>query len=570
MPGYLICEDGPLAQRIFTFDEGDNWIIGRDGDLCTFVLEDPMVSRKHISVFFEDNAYFIQNESSTNPALLNDAPLEEKTKISEDDLVQIGNNTFRFTTKLPEKEELSKVITPKESAEEPLTLGHFSREESPSAKWMLKVISGPAAGASFPLSPGETYVIGSDSRTSDILLHDLSISKTHARITLSPTGQAAVIDLQSRNGVYINGKKIETDTVLKSSDQITLGTTSLLFIDMDLTRDTIYSPGVANVYNTEGSIFADVEEKETSKNWKDTFIPTKHLAVASVFSMFICIGLLSMLALFRSTGVEIPSIDETKEIRSAISHFKAVEFNYNPNTSTLFLTGHVLNEINYSELTYRLKNIPFIASLDDNVIIDSIVCNNINALLLKNPTWQSILMTAREPGVFILSGYIKNESDRADLTDFINKYFNYLNLLENQVVAEDTLNIQIESLLIENGFANVQMQQTNGQLILSGRAHENDKASLSNLVASLNHIHGVRVVQNFVILTSKSSSAIDITSKYTVTGSSKFGNISQFVLINGKILGVNDTLDGMVIGSISNNQIFLHQGGVKYKIDFNE
>ena len=114
------------------------------------------------------------------------------------------------------------------------------------------------------------------------------------------------------------------------------------------------------------------------------------------------------------------------------------------------------------------------------------------------------------------------------------------------------------------------MQQTNGQLILSGRAHENDKASLSNLVASLNHIHGVRVVQNFVILTSKSSSAIDITSKYTVTGSSKFGNISQFVLINGKILGVNDTLDGMVIGSISNNQIFLHQGGVKYKIDFNE
>ncbi len=568
MPGYLICEDGPLSEWIFTFDEGDNWLIGRDKDLCTFVLEDPMVSRKHLSVFFEDNAYFIQNESSTNPALLNDTPLEEKTKLSEDDLVQIGNNTFRFSLHLPQKEkEIQKTL--EDEVHAPLTLGHFARESTLLSKWMIKVISGPAAGAGFPLAEGESFVIGSDTQ-SDILLHDLSISKTHARITLSKTGEAAIIDLQSRNGVYVNGRKIEKDTILKPLDQITLGNTSILFIDTEQTRDTIYSPGVSNIYNTEGSLFDDIEESQESKNWKDTFIPTKHLAVASVFSVFICIGIISILALFRSTGVESPLIDETKQIHSAISHFKGVEFNYNPNTSTLFLTGHVLNEINYNELTYRLKNIPYIATLDDNVIIDSIVCTNMNALLLKNPTWQSILMTAREPGVFLLTGYIQNENDRADLTDFINKYFNYLNLLENQVVAEDTLNTHIESMLMEQGFANVQMQQTNGQLILSGRAHENDKKNLDTLIATMNHIHGIRVVQNFVIYTTKSSSAIDITSKYRVTGSSKFGNINQFVLINGKILGVNDTLDGMVIGSISNNQISLHQGGVKYKIDFNE
>jgi len=569
MKGFLICEDGPLGEWVFTFDEGNHWTIGRDKDVCTFVLQDPMVSRKHLSIFFENDTYFIQNESSTNPALLNESPIEEKTPLTEDDLIQIGNNTFRFSLSLPEKQQQEELAFSKQEPSTPLTLGHFTKSHTPS-KWVLKVMNGSATGATFPLVEGESYVIGSDSEHSDILLHDLSVSKAHARITLSSSGEVALIDLQSRNGVFVQGKKIASDRVLHPFDQIHLGNTSILFLDMDQTRETIYSPGISTPFPSEDSIFSEEKKEEKPPHWKDTFIPTKHLALASVFSAFICIGIISMLALFRSSSVEPPSVDESMQIQSAVSHFQAVEFNYNKTTSTLFLTGHVLNEISYSELSYRLKNIPYIGTIDDNVIIDSIVCSNINALLSKNPQWQSVLMTARDPGEFLLTGYIQTEEERASLTDFINNYFDYLNLLQNQVVAQDSLNAHIESMLLDKGFANVVIQQTNGQLILSGRADEADKETFTQLVEEILHVQGIRVVQNFVLFTTKSSSAIDITSKYQVTGSSKFGNANQFVLINGKILGVNDTLDGMIISSISNNQILLQQGGIKYKIDFNE
>jgi type III secretion system YscD/HrpQ family protein len=571
MTGYLVCEDGPLAEWIFTFDEVNHWMIGRDGDLCTFVLEDPMVSRKHLSIFYEDDIYYAQNESSTNPALLNDKALEEKTELSEDDLIQIGNNIFRFTTSLPNKEEQGSTapIPPKE-IEPALTLGHFPTDTESESKCLIKVINGPGAGASFPLSPSSTYVIGSDSSTADILLHDLSISKSHARITLSENGETSIIDLESKNGVFVDGKKIDSDKILNPEDLIILGTTSLLFINMDQTRDTIYSPGAEYSLHPEKSIFSEDEQEEESKDWKETFIPTKHLAVASVFSIFICVGIISLLALFRSGNVENLLVDETADIRSAISHFGEVEFNYNKDSATLFLTGHVLTDVDYSELLYRLRNIPYITNTDDNVVIDELVSENINALILKNPAWNSVLVTAREPGRYLLTGYIQSEKERAELTDFMNKYFTYLNLLHNQIVVEDTLVAHINTILLENGFANVVVEQNMGQIILSGRAHEKERGSYEAVLSKINTVHGVRVLNNFVIFTTANTASIDLSSKYKVTGSSKFGNKNQFVLIGGKILGVDDTLDGMIISKILGKEILLHKEGVKYKIDFND
>ena len=59
--------------------------IGRDEDLCTFTLEDPMVSRKHLAISLENDDYYIENISSTNPLIVNDQTIDEKTKLSEDD-----------------------------------------------------------------------------------------------------------------------------------------------------------------------------------------------------------------------------------------------------------------------------------------------------------------------------------------------------------------------------------------------------------------------------------------------------------------------------------------------------
>ena len=50
MAGHLIAEEGPLAGLVISFEEGEEWLLGRDPDEATIVLEDPMVSRKHVSV----------------------------------------------------------------------------------------------------------------------------------------------------------------------------------------------------------------------------------------------------------------------------------------------------------------------------------------------------------------------------------------------------------------------------------------------------------------------------------------------------------------------------------------
>src|SRR5688572_11404718 len=56
----------------------------------------------------------------------------------------------------------------------------------------------------------------------DIVLPKGNISKRHSRIVLKD-GRFIIIDMQSTNGTYVNGKKITTPQVVKSTDKIYIG-----------------------------------------------------------------------------------------------------------------------------------------------------------------------------------------------------------------------------------------------------------------------------------------------------------------------------------------------------------
>ena len=133
-------------------------------DLCTFTLEDPMVSRKHLAISLENDDYYIENISSTNPLIVNDQTIDEKTKLSEDDLIQIGNHIFRFTHSLAITQEANEPIKNEDTNddENKLSLGNLAPNEPNRSKWMIKVISGPSSGGQFFLQPSKSYVIGSD------------------------------------------------------------------------------------------------------------------------------------------------------------------------------------------------------------------------------------------------------------------------------------------------------------------------------------------------------------------------------------------------------------------------
>jgi hypothetical protein len=99
---------------------------------------------------------------------------------------------------------------------------------APPAGLHLVVLTGPAAGARHPLAPEQTLGRG---RSASIVLPDATASRVHARLTLGPAG-ARVEDLRSKNGVRVNGVRIDRRPFpLRAGDELTVGETALALAD---------------------------------------------------------------------------------------------------------------------------------------------------------------------------------------------------------------------------------------------------------------------------------------------------------------------------------------------------
>ena len=581
MAGFLIAEEGPLAGLVVRMEEGDEWIIGRDPDVCFQVIEDPMVSRKHVIFHLSDEGYQIENLSAVNPATVNGKTVDTPTLLQEGDTVQIGSVFFRYTEKDPAEAPSQQQVEAVQDEtptiyEESDDLDALAFTGGADARWIIKIISGPNAGAEFGLHEESTYVIGKDPNTCDIIFQDLSVSRQHAEISVTGDGKVMIRDLGSRNKVLVNGLEIQEPTELSTQDLIALGTTSFLVIDREQTRETIVSPSAGFEYvspskeEKEEEIAKAAEAEVVKKDWKKMIIPTRHLVLAGIFALLLIIALGGVFSLFKSETVTVSVADESQEVSKALKSFPEVEFSYNPSSGKLFLLGHVMTEVDHQEMMYMLRSLHFVHSVDDNVIIDELVWEGTNALISKNPNWRGVNLTSIVPGHFVLRGYVQTLDEATKLAEYINLNFPYLDKLDNQVVVENTLEAQIQSLLLEKRLLNVTFQFSNGELILAGRVGSNHETDFNEAVKMLKKVKGVRMVKNFVVITSPTSDVINITSKYKVTGSSKLGNVSQYVVINGKILSSGDTLEGMKITSIEENSIFLEKDGIKYQINYNQ
>jgi adenylate cyclase len=61
------------------------------------------------------------------------------------------------------------------------------------------------------------------------VLPDRWISRNHAMFQGTDNGQFYLIDLGSRNGTFINGRRVSVPIILKDSDLLTFGQTELRF-----------------------------------------------------------------------------------------------------------------------------------------------------------------------------------------------------------------------------------------------------------------------------------------------------------------------------------------------------
>ena len=96
----------------------------------------------------------------------------------------------------------------------------------------LIVMSGRQEGKYCPLGH-RTTVIGRDEALLMQILDNM-VSRKHLQIRYDQdANRYFAYDMKSRNGVYVNNRKIEAATPLKDGDVILIGLTSLLFTDKD-------------------------------------------------------------------------------------------------------------------------------------------------------------------------------------------------------------------------------------------------------------------------------------------------------------------------------------------------
>jgi hypothetical protein len=87
--------------------------------------------------------------------------------------------------------------------------------------------------SSFPLTR-DSYTLGRH-RNNDIVINDAKVSGFHARIDRVPEG-FVLVDLNSRNGSFVNGSRIEQRT-LETGDELRLGAAKLAY-KVDCTSST--------------------------------------------------------------------------------------------------------------------------------------------------------------------------------------------------------------------------------------------------------------------------------------------------------------------------------------------
>src|SRR5262245_21085682 len=90
----------------------------------------------------------------------------------------------------------------------------------------LVVVGGPDQGRTFPLTEGQTLVIGRG-QTTETRLRDPHVSRTHCQVQFD-SGKVILKDAGSAGGTLVNGQRV-TERELRPGDVIRIGDTQIRF-----------------------------------------------------------------------------------------------------------------------------------------------------------------------------------------------------------------------------------------------------------------------------------------------------------------------------------------------------
>lgn len=626
MTAKLVAEEGILKDLVLSFDEGDQWVIGRDPDACQLIVEDPAASRKHAEARRTSEGIILENLSHTNPLQINDEPLTAPHLLQMGDMVKIGDTSFRFyvedeakifeentvknipegnqvpfPTQSPEKtdevdvqptqeeKEHVSIFEEEPPAEQP-ELAQINLDLMETGRWLLKVVAGPNNGAEFSMQTGKSYVIGTDPNSCDIVFYDNSVSRQHAKITISNDDTITIEDLKSRNGTRVDGELLTAPQILPFNILVSIGTTSFVVYDREGEMQTIISPLLPSIVKVlqkeeapaKASVQSELEGSRAGFAAEDLErigappVPAKtsHTAGALILTgiligLFAIAGIAIQTLFVQEPVVVEQQIDTEKALTDALTPFTGVKYSFNKTTGRVLLVGHVLTPSDKTQLLSNLQGMKFIRDIDDSgVVVDEYVWSEANQILSKNPGWKGVTIHVPSPGKYVVSGYLQTNEQAQQVWDYLSRNFPYLDLLENKIVIEEKIVGDVTTALHRQGIGSVRAQMSNGELTLTGVYPSDKKDAFENQLTQFQEIPGVRNLRNLVNEQAPNAAIVNISNKYLVTGVSRTGGTLS-VIINGRILMQGDVLDGMRIISVTPSTVMLEKDGVKYQIDIN-
>ena len=128
--------------------EEDNFL-GRDWE-CRVVLNDPQCSRKHARVYFNEDGWWIEDNSSSNGTFVNGQTVRE-ARLGEGHLIRVGGSAFVFTEggiKAPSTEQESQTSEGRGDAQQTLVFGE-SHDPMDTGQYTLSFLKGHDWGPDF-------------------------------------------------------------------------------------------------------------------------------------------------------------------------------------------------------------------------------------------------------------------------------------------------------------------------------------------------------------------------------------------------------------------------------------
>jgi pSer/pThr/pTyr-binding forkhead associated (FHA) protein/tetratricopeptide (TPR) repeat protein len=233
----LIIEDDEGKTTVVPLIRDEITIGRKEGN--TIRLTERNVSRRHAKLTRQNGSVYIEDLTSYTGTKVNGDRIAGRSPINEGDRIQIGDYHLALKTERAQGETAPETVPASEKT------APFIRDEgeptgeldlSPTVQTpLVPVVEGPArlvvvssnfAGQEF-LVDKPSIVIGRTDEN-DVVVNHRSISRHHAKV-VREAGKFHIVDLQSANGVRVNGEeygKVE----LRKGDHIDLGHVRLRFV----------------------------------------------------------------------------------------------------------------------------------------------------------------------------------------------------------------------------------------------------------------------------------------------------------------------------------------------------